>query len=202
MLKTKIIFLSLFLIIISIINISPALAGADDRYECLDTCNMTKGQIKDGRTIKIGASKKDVWLRQAAQENCEGQNNAIGCQDNTNAMKNCCEILTDIEYQSTYGDYNVGDVLDRAIEISQKLLGIVGAIALLFFIIAGIKMIFAGGSQEKIGSARTMMVQTIIGLAIFLSAYLIIYFIQDTLIQEDIEDPNFKIEKEFKPIPK
>ena len=188
--KAKIIFLSLFLIIISIINISPALAAG--KYDCLYSCAMTEDQVKKGKPV----NGKDVWLRQAAQEKCEGQNNAIGCQDNTNGKKNCCEILKDTEYWSTYGDYNMGAVLNRAIEISEKLLGIVGATALLFFIIAGIKMIFAGGSQEKIGSARTMMVQTIIGLAIFLGAYLIIYFIQDTLIQNSEEQNNdiYKLE--------
>jgi len=83
--------------------------------------------------------------------------------------------------KKAYGNYTMEDILLEAIEISNKLLGIVGSVALLFFIVAGIRMIFSGGSQEKIGSARQMMAQTIVGLVIFLSAYLIIFFIQDSL---------------------
>jgi len=191
--KTKIILLFLFLISLFWINVQPVLAIDAIDYECLDTCNMTKDQIENGRN-----GEKKVWLRQAAQEKCK-DGDKIGCQDNTEGRKNCCEILTESQYLATYGDYNMEDFLNRAIEISQKLLGIIGSIALLFFIIAGIKMIFAGGSQEKIGSARTMMVQTIVGLAIFLSAYLIVHFIQEALIEEASEDPNFKIESEYKP---
>ena len=88
------------------------------------------------------------------------------------------------------------DLITQAIEISHKLLGIVGSIALLFFIIAGIRMIFSGGSEEKISSARTMMVQTIIGLVIFLSAYLIISFVQETLMDSSDDSERYKLETE------
>jgi type IV secretion system pilin len=119
----------------------------------------------------------------------------------------CCEKITNREDiintegeidqgeidKKEYGIYNMRDILTEAIEISNKLLGIVGSVALLFFIVAGVKMIFSGGSEEKIGSARTMMVQTIIGLVIFLSAYLIVSFIQDTLIKSEGLENNYKL---------
>ena len=96
----------------------------------------------------------------------------------------CCEQISELEYKKMSGNYNMKDILNKAIDISSQLLAIVGSIALLFFIIAGVSMIFSGGSQEKVSSARTMMVQTVIGLVIFLSAYLIISFVQNTLLGE------------------
>ena len=61
-------------------------------------------------------------------------------------------------------------------------------------------MIFSGGSEEKIKNARTMMVQTIVGLVIFLSAYVIISFVQKTLIVD--QEAEYRLEgtanKKFK----
>ncbi len=118
------------------------------------------------------------------QTNCNG---GSGCYNNkTCCFKNESKTKTEEEeatlQKQRYGNYDLKDIVNELIFRSNQMLGIVGSIALLFFIVAGIKMIFSGGSQEKIGSARTMMAQTIVGLIIFLSAYLIVSFIQNTLI--------------------
>jgi hypothetical protein len=120
---------------------------------------------------------------------------ADGCNPACGEGISCCKCHTEEEIEvankKKYGNYDLQDILIEAIKISNKLLGIVGSVALLFFIIAGMKMIFAGGTtitdsnKDKITSAKTMMVQTIIGLVIFLSAYLIVSFIQSTLLDEE-----------------
>ncbi len=163
-------------------------------YDCREICSMTPEEIKGQNALPNNGG---VYWCQAPLEKCTNDNGDTGCE--TSGDVNCCEKLDRIGYLKTYGDYNTEDLLTEIIDISNKLLGVVGSVALLFFIIAGIQMIFSGGSQEKVSSARTMMVQTVIGLVIFLSAYLIISFVQDKLIQKDETDPNFKIESKFVP---
>lgn len=182
--KIKKLFPLLIIIFFFTINIS--LASAED-YRCLPTCAIKPEEVETGKAIQ--GYSDEVWLRQAAQEKCKGGD---GCLEEE-VNRNCCLILEEKnDYLELYGDFNVDDIVDEAINISQMLLGIVGSIALLFFIIAGVKMIFAGGSKDKISSAKTMMVQTIIGLMIFLGAYLIVNFIQDTLIEN--QNSKYKID--------
>ncbi|MDD3284177.1 MAG: pilin [Patescibacteria group bacterium] len=79
------------------------------------------------------------------------------------------------------GNCSVNDILNVVINITKFLTGIIGSIALLFFIISGVMMIFSGGSEEKVTKAKTMMTQTVIGLFIFLGAFMIVSFIQNSL---------------------
>ena len=51
------------------------------------------------------------------------------------------------------------------------LLRLVGSIALLFLIIAGVMYMTAGGSEEKITTAKRILTGAIIGLGIVLLAY-------------------------------
>ncbi len=166
----KIGILLIFLTTIIFSTFKIALANDGD-YRCRTTC-----QIEENH------NESDPYWRQAPPEAC---NSGAGCVEDGKTQ--CCEELSKERYLASYGNYDMQDILTKAIKISNTLLGIVGSVALLFFIIAGIKMIFSGGSEEKIGSARTMMVQTVVGLVIFLSAYLIISFIQSTLLDEDSE---------------
>ncbi|MCD4704571.1 pilin [bacterium] len=82
----------------------------------------------------------------------------------------------------TDGNCSTEDLVQLAINVSKLLTGFVGSVALLFFIIAGVKLIFSAGKEESVKSAKEMMVQTIIGLFIFLGAYLIILFLQDNIL--------------------
>lgn len=84
------------------------------------------------------------------------------------------------------GNCSVEDMVSVAIIITQYMLGIIGSIALLFFIISGIKMLLSQGNQSKISEAKQMMAQTIIGIIVFLSAYLIVDFVQKTLLEKPI----------------
>ena len=104
----------------------------------------------------------------------------------------CCVPLEKENYKNTSvffqgitciekGNCSVNDMVKLAINISKFLTGIIGSVALLFFIVSGIMLIFSRGNEEQITKGKTMMVQTIIGLLIFLSAYLIIDFVQNSL---------------------
>lgn len=75
------------------------------------------------------------------------------------------------------GNYSVNDFLQMAVNISDWILGIVGAVALLFFVIGGFYFILSGGASDKIEKGKDMIIGSIIGLVIVFSSYLIIQFI-------------------------
>lgn len=65
--------------------------------------------------------------------------------------------------------------------IIQALLGVVGAVTLLIFIWGGMKMIFAGGNEEKIKKGRDTLLWATIGLAIILSSYSVLQYVFNVL---------------------
>jgi hypothetical protein len=69
--------------------------------------------------------------------------------------------------------------IERLVKIS---LSVTGILAVIMIIIAGIEYIWAGGSQQKIDSAKNRIWQAIWGLLIALSAYLILYTINPDLV--------------------
>ncbi len=66
-------------------------------------------------------------------------------------------------------------------KIIKNILGIVGALALLFLVYGGISMIIAGGNETKIAKAKSLIVYTAIGLVIIFSSYTIINFVLQTI---------------------
>ncbi len=80
------------------------------------------------------------------------------------------------------GDCSTEDMIAVAINIANLLLGTIGSIALLFFIVAGIQMIFSQGSPEKIGKAKSMMLNSVIGITIALCSFLIVSFIRKDIL--------------------
>lgn len=84
------------------------------------------------------------------------------------------------------GNCSVNDMLFVGINLTRFLLGIIGSVALFFFMFAGFKMLTSRGNEKDITSAKQMMAQTVIGIVVFLSAYLIINFIQTSLLKTPI----------------
>lgn len=85
------------------------------------------------------------------------------------------------------GNCSVNDIMTVGINITKFLLGIIGSIALFFFVFAGFKMLTSRGNEQAITSAKQMMTQTIIGILIFLSAFLIVDFVRKSLLEESVE---------------
>ncbi len=75
-----------------------------------------------------------------------------------------------------------GQVITKSPEIFfgliiKSALSFLGVVFLVLMIYAGIQWMQAGGNQEKIDKAKNIIVNSIIGLAIIISAYAITYFI-------------------------
>ncbi|KKQ40168.1 MAG: hypothetical protein US58_C0023G0002 [Candidatus Magasanikbacteria bacterium GW2011_GWA2_37_8] len=76
---------------------------------------------------------------------------------------------------------NVSIFVQLLINVARYLFGIVGALALLFFIYGGFTMILSGGSAEKTKKGTQIIVAAVIGLAITFSAYLLVSFLGESL---------------------
>lgn len=73
--------------------------------------------------------------------------------------------------QDPTGTTPVVDPHTLARNIINYLLGFLGIIAVIIILIAGFKWMTAGGTEEKVTEAQTMLIQGVIGLAIILAAW-------------------------------
>jgi len=77
---------------------------------------------------------------------------------------------------SNCGNYSLNDFLVLLINVANWILGVVGAVALLFFVYGGFVFILSGGSEERVSSGKKILLNSIIGLAIVFASYTIIQF--------------------------
>ena len=75
------------------------------------------------------------------------------------------------------------DIRIIAIEIIKIILSLLGIIFLVLIIFAGFKYMTAAGNEEQASSARTLIVQAVIGIAIILASYSITVFVMQKITQ-------------------
>ncbi|PWB38822.1 MAG: hypothetical protein C3F02_01900 [Parcubacteria group bacterium] len=66
------------------------------------------------------------------------------------------------------------DIANGFVELIKMLLGLMGSVALVYFVWGGIVWITAGGNMEKIGRGRSIMVNTILAIVVSFSSYIIL----------------------------
>jgi hypothetical protein len=74
------------------------------------------------------------------------------------------------------GNYSLNDIITFGVNVSQWILGIVGSVALLFFVYGGFVFILSGGNEERVKLGKKILIGSVIGLAIVFTSYLIIQF--------------------------
>lgn len=79
------------------------------------------------------------------------------------------------------GDYSLNDFVQLAVNVSEKILGLVGSLALLAFVYGGIVFLISGGSSEKVEKGKQILIGAVIGLVIVFASYMIIQFTMDAL---------------------
>jgi len=89
------------------------------------------------------------------------------------------------------GSYNLDALVVLAVKIANWILGIVGSLALLFFIYGGFTFILSGGKAETISKGKLILTNSIIGLIIVFASYLIIQFTLTALGVEGIRGGNW-----------
>ncbi len=72
--------------------------------------------------------------------------------------------------------------LRLGLSVSQYILGIVGALTLLMFIVGGVVLMLSGGSADKVKKGKDILIGSVIGLVIVFSSYLIIQFTTEKLL--------------------
>lgn len=79
------------------------------------------------------------------------------------------------------GDYELNDVLRVGVRMTKIILGVVGSLALLFFVYGGVMFLISAGSSDKVSKAKGIIVNAVIGLAIVFLSYLIVQFVMNAL---------------------
>lgn len=93
-----------------------------------------------------------------------------------------CKDTGSKNYNAEYcGDYELDDFINIFVKVAQWILGIVGSLALLFFIYGGVLFLISGGSSEKVSKAKEIIVGAVLGIVIVLTSYMIISFVLKAL---------------------
>ncbi len=72
---------------------------------------------------------------------------------------------------------NVNDPRTVAANVIRYILGFLGILAVVIILYAGFKWMTSGGSEEKVGESKKMLIAGVIGLVIILSAYALADFV-------------------------
>lgn len=88
------------------------------------------------------------------------------------------------------GDCQLNDILQVAINVSDWVLGVVGSVALLFFVYGGFVFIFSGGNDAKVKEGKQILIGSIIGLFIVFGSFLIIKYSEKFLGAQGSENNN------------
>jgi len=74
------------------------------------------------------------------------------------------------------------DIRSTAATIINVAMGLLGIIAVVIILIGGFRWMTAGGNEESVGTAKKMIIQGVIGLAIILASWAIARFVLESLV--------------------
>jgi hypothetical protein len=104
--------------------------------------------------------------------------------DSENGTGKAAEAVCKNITSGNCGNYSLTDMMTVFVKISNWILGVVGAVVLLFFVYGGFRLILSGGSEENVKKGKQILIGAVIGLCIVFSSFLIIKF-ATTLIGVD-----------------
>lgn len=79
------------------------------------------------------------------------------------------------------GNYSLKDIMLVVVGIARIILGFVGSLALVMFVYGGILFLISGGSSDKVGQAKKIIVAAVVGLLIVFASYMIVSFVLGAL---------------------
>jgi len=92
--------------------------------------------------------------------------------------------IEDVASGSYDTDLTLSSVIGSIIQIA---LGLLGIILLVIIIYSGFEWMTAGGNSDKVESAKTRMINAVIGLILILAAYAIAGFVIEALTTAGLE---------------
>lgn len=101
-----------------------------------------------------------------------------------NAFTNAKEKLGSIGTKTGLGTVQKGDAgfFSTLILLTNILLSVVGIVASIYIIYAGIKWIIAGGNEDEVKQAKQTIRAAVWGLLIVFSAFIIVNFVVEQLV--------------------
>lgn len=137
------------------------------------------GEVRDGEdcvpapTATPPTEAAEATTRQAPNRACSAVN-----QDCMQRFKTERHVFFSSPDCYCCGECGLNDIVNVFINAADYLFGILGALALLFFIYGGITWLTAGGSPERIDKGRRILIGAVVGIAICLGAWLAVDLIQ------------------------
>lgn len=91
----------------------------------------------------------------------------------------------DVGYEAIEGELQLGqtDIRTMIASIINVLMSLLGILAVVIILLGGFKWMTAMGDEDKVGEAKKLISQGIIGLVIILSAWAIARFVIDSLVE-------------------
>lgn len=81
------------------------------------------------------------------------------------------------------GDVNSGSLAETIARVIQIILGFLGILFLVLIIYAGLLWMLSAGNEDRIEKAKSIMSAAVIGIVIVFAAYMITFFVLDSLVQ-------------------
>ncbi len=79
------------------------------------------------------------------------------------------------------GDCQLSDLMRLVTNLSNIMLGLIGAIVLLMFVYGGLIFLTSAGNRERVEKGKRVMVGSLIGMAIVFMSYTIVGFVFNIL---------------------
>lgn len=80
------------------------------------------------------------------------------------------------EQEGRCGNYTLNDGVQLMVNVADWILGIVGSLALLMFVIGGFMFLISGGNTKTVEKGKDILIGAVIGLILVFSSYMIIKF--------------------------
>jgi len=140
---------------------------------------------------ELGTAETSATSQTDCQSQCDGYNDGVCstatgiCRDAGTLPGGETESTTtgggsDLRFEPPLGTTSVQEIIGNVI---QAILGIVGSIALLMFVIGGFAWMTAAGNPERVKLGKNIIIWSVIGLAVIFAAYAITRFVITALLQ-------------------
>lgn len=111
------------------------------------------------------------------EDQIEHQNDPSYFQDESNYDKSC---IAD-------GSCSLDQGFNTFVVITKWAMGLLGSVSLLFFVIGGFMWIFSGGNSDRVNTGKKIMINTVIGILIVLTSWLVVQTILTSISDETLQ---------------
>ena len=93
-----------------------------------------------------------------------------------------------IQEEECTSNCTLNTFISLGVNLSEIILGVVGALTLAMFIYGGVKLILSGGSSEKVTEGKNIILGSVVGLLIVFGSYSIINFVINDVFEAKVNN--------------